>query len=222
MSSSYEQVNFITSFGFSKKWRRQFLYPLQKTEKEIKIIDLMTGMGETWNGVEKYFPNAEFYALDFSEGMLKYAYSKNKNKFNNKVKLLNQNLLENQLPDQHFDIVISAFGLKTFNQEQLKIVAEEIKRILKPEGEFSLIEVSKPANYLLRLLYKIHLKYIVPICGKLLLGSSNEYKMLWYYTNFYKNSDATAEIFKTAGLEIKKETYFLGCATGISGKKNKN
>lgn len=55
MSSSYERMNFITSFGFSIRWRKQFLRYLHSNGQNIEIIDLLTGMGETWEDfVQKY------------------------------------------------------------------------------------------------------------------------------------------------------------------------
>ena len=220
MSKSYERVNYITSFGFSLRWRRQFLKPLKPSQESITVLDLMTGMGETWHPVKKHYPNCTFTALDFSEGMLEHARKKNHDQFGGRVEVTNQNALESDFPDQHFDVVLSAFGLKTFNEEQLAQLARETKRILKPGGTFSFIEISEPKNKLLRSLYKLHLKHVVPMCGKILLGNPQEYRMLWKYTEAYKNSELAKTIFEKAGLDVKFESYFGGCATGISGKKN--
>ena len=219
MSGSYERVNYITSFGFSIRWRRQFLNPIKSSQDNIQVLDLMTGMGETWHPVKNHFPNCQFIALDFSEGMLEQARKKNSSQFQNSIEITNQNALESNFSDNKFDIILSAFGLKTFNSQQLAILAKEVKRLLKPGGTFSFIEVSKPKNKILKFLYKIHLKHVVPVCGKILLGNPEEYKMLWKYTEAYKNSELAKQIFEEAGLHVNYESYFGGCATGISGKK---
>lgn len=49
MSSSYERMNYLTSFGFSIRWRTQFLNSFKPTENKAEIIDLLTGMGGTYN-----------------------------------------------------------------------------------------------------------------------------------------------------------------------------
>ncbi|TNE71006.1 methyltransferase domain-containing protein [bacterium] len=219
MSGSYERVNYITSFGFSLRWRKQFLKPLKSSNENIAVLDLMTGMGETWHPVKKHFPNCNFTALDFSEGMLEHARKKNYTQFQGNVKITNQNALDSNFPDEHFDVILSAFGLKTFNEDQLFQLAVETKRLLKPGGTFSFIEVSQPKNNILRGLYKLHLKHVVPVCGRILLGNPQEYRMLWKYTEAYKNAELTKEIFEKSGLEVKFESYFGGCATGISGMK---
>jgi len=219
MSSSYERMNYITSFGFSIRWRTQFLEPFQSTTDKIEIIDLLTGMGETWVAVKNKFPNAKLSALDFSTEMLKNAKKKSEHHFDNNVLLLQQDILKSDLPSNYYDIVICAFGLKTFDTEQLQVLAIETKRILKVGGQFSFIEVSKPTNKILKQLYSFYLGRIIPVLGKLLLGNPTEYKMLWRYTDKFGNAKRAEEIFNNQGLTTKSNSYFYGCSTGFSGHK---
>lgn len=221
MSSSYERMNFITSFGFSIRWRRQFLNPFEQTKEKIEIIDLLTGMGETWNSVKHKFPNSSLSSLDFSQKMLKRAKLKNEKHYKSEIKLIECDVLENNLHNDKYDIVICAFGLKTFDTEQLETLAKQTKRILKPGGNFSFIEVSKPNNKILKFLYKLYIGKIIPTIGKLLLGNPREYKMLWKYTEKFENAQKANEIFNKIGLKSEFNSYFYGCATGISGIKEK-
>ncbi len=219
MSGSYERMNYITSFGFSIRWRRQFLEPFQSTTNKIEIIDLLTGMGETWGAVKNKFPNAKLTALDFSTEMLKNAKAKSEKHFDNDVLLLQQDILNSDLPGNYYDIVICAFGLKTFDEEQLQALATETKRILKTGGQFSFVEVSKPANKILKQLYSFYLGQVIPVLGKLLLANPAEYKMLWRYTNKFDNAKRAAQIFNDLGLATNNNSYFYGCSTGFSGYK---
>ena len=219
MSSSYERMNFITSFGFSIRWRRQFLEPFKQTKHKAEIIDLLTGMGETWNATKNKLPNSSLTVLDFSDGMLKYAKQKSETQFNNEIIVLQQDILYNKLPSNYYDFVTCAFGLKTFNEEQINILAKETKRILKNGGQFSFIEVSKPNNKILKKLYGFYLGQIIPILGRLLLGNPEEYRMLWQYTNKFDNAKRAKEIFTKTGLTTKFYSYFYGCATGFYGTK---
>lgn len=219
MSSSYERMNFITSFGFSIRWRRQFLKPFKQAKHKAEIIDLLTGMGETWRATKNALPNSNLTVLDFSDGMLKYAKQKSKLKFNNEINILQQDILNNGLSSNHYDFVTCAFGLKTFNAEQLQTLAKETKRILKVGGQFSFIEVSKPNNKLLKALYGIYLGQIIPVLGRLLLGNPEEYKMLWKYTDKFGNAKNATKIFSQVGLTTNFISYFYGCATGFYGTK---
>ena len=187
MSGSYERMNFITSFGFSIIWRKQFLNKLQSSQENINVIDLLSGLGENWKSLNQKYPNGNLIALDFSEEMVSKSKNKNSNSFNNKFKIRQEDLLNNHLSSNYFDFVSCAFGLKTFNKEQLNIFAETLNRILKEKGEFSFIEISVPTNPILKFFFGFYLGKIIPILGKLFLGNPSDYKMLWKYTTQFKN-----------------------------------
>src|SRR5690606_12444700 len=122
MSDSYERMNYITSFGISIRWRKQFIRKLNSSDEKIKVMDLLSGLGENWNYLIRKFPNAEFYALDFSEAMVKKSSMKNA-KLNHRFEIFHQDLLKHQLAPNSFDKVVCAYGLKTFNDEQLNEIA---------------------------------------------------------------------------------------------------
>ncbi len=219
MSSSYTKVNYITSFGFSERWRKQCVEEIEIQEGKV-IVDLMTGMGECWKHILKKSNNtSQLIGLDFSSGMINKA-KKRKEKFSQfKIELLKENVFDNSIEREFADYVISGFGLKTFNDEQLSKLANEIDRILKPNGKFSLIDVSVPKIGILQPLYMFYLKKIIPIFGKVFLGSPETYKMLGIYTEEFGNSRNVFEIFKKTNFEVEYVEYFFGCASGIKGVK---
>lgn len=220
MSDSYERINLLFSFGFTYFWRKAMLNKIDHVDNNsLEIMDLMTGMGETWDLLKAKFPSARLSGLDISDGMLKNARKKNKAKYSDNIIILKDNVLDNSLDSNKYDLVFSAFGLKTFNKQQVKILAQEIKRILKPKGAFALIEISEPENIFFNLFYRIYIGKITPQITRLLLGDPEEYKLLWEYTKRYKNSQWVADIFNDVGLETTYDEYFFGCASGVSGSK---
>jgi demethylmenaquinone methyltransferase/2-methoxy-6-polyprenyl-1,4-benzoquinol methylase len=212
LSRSYDVVNYITSFGFSTRWRRQFLGHLPPQQPKA-VLDLMTGIGEVIPYLRIQYPGAEITALDISAGMLEAGRSKHTD-----VQFMQADILT-YVPDKQYDIVVSAFGLKFFNDDQLQLIARTIAASLKPGGHFSLIETSSPANPILHLAYKIHLKYVVPAVGFVLSGGRKDFSMLWRYTEAYKSSGTVARCFREAGLTTYTDSYFWGCATGVHGVK---
>jgi len=219
MSNSYSKMNYTTSFGFSKRWRKQCIEEIQIEEGKV-VVDLMTGMGECWEYILKNEnEDSKLIGLDFSSEMLKRAKQKKLEYSNSNIELLKENVFENSIKSNYADYVISGFGLKTFNEEQLTKFANEINRMLKSNGKFSLIEVSVPKNRILKLFYMFYVKKVIPILGKMFLGSPETYKMLGIYTEKFENSKNVFDIFKKENFEVEYVEYFFGCATGIKGVK---
>jgi len=211
MSNSYERMNYITSFGFSIRWRKQFLNKLGKSNDNLNVIDLLSGLGENWKFLKHNFPNSNFYALDFSENMINHSKQKADRVFKNNLNLICDNMLHNKLESDSFDIISCAYGLKTFNEEQINIIAKEVYRILKPNGKFSFVEVSKPKNKILLCFYSFYLGKVIPVLGKVFLGNPEDYRMLWIYTQQFENSEKVKEIFQKHNLKVSLNEYFGGC-----------
>jgi len=57
MSATYGITNYISSFGFCERWRRQ---PLEVTRLQpgMLVVDLMTGMGEARRFIRRLFIGA--------------------------------------------------------------------------------------------------------------------------------------------------------------------
>lgn len=219
MSGSYERMNYVTSFGFSIRWRKQFINKLGHSDKQLNVVDLLSGLGENWWILKHNFPNANFTALDFSQEMIDKSKPKAVQVFDEKIDLRCEDVLLNELPSNHYHIVTCAFGLKTFNEAQLSTLAAELCRILKPGGKFSFMEVSKPTNKYLLFSYKFYLSRLIPILGKLFLGDPSDYRMLWVYTDKFDNCRNAKKIFEENGLSVSYENYFFGCASGLCGQK---
>lgn len=219
MSGTYERMNTITSFGFSVRWRRQCAESLQ-LRVGMTVIDLMTGMGEVWPFVlPKIGQEGKLIALDFCPEMVRFAEKRSTFHQDRRIQLLQEDALHSSIPDRCADCVISTFGLKTFSAEQLAKLAAEIWRMLKPGGQFALMEVSKPQYFLLRSPYMFYLKNIIPKFGKICLGNPENYRMLGVYTERFENCQHAKTIFEQAGFKIRYQSYFGGCASGILGKK---
>ena len=219
MSASYERVNYITSFGFSKRWRSQFVANA-RIAPQIVVCDLMCGMGECWPALARRLSaGGRLVALDLSRGMLKGAERKRNRMQDLDVTILRQDVLSNVIDNSSVDCVVSAFGIKTFSDEQKELLASEIRRILKPGGTFSLIEISVPEPALLRNLYTFYLKRVIPRLGKIFLGNPENYRMLGVYTERFRNCEVMREILIEKGFEVDYHNYFFGCATGVSGIK---
>lgn len=217
MSGSYSRMNYVTSFGFSELWRRQCVESAEIQPGKI-TVDLLSGKGECWRTIFKNSDHAsKLIAIDFSEEMNKAAHIRKKKHPNRDIEILNENVFKNSIPDQAADFVVSGFGLKTFSNEQLELLAKETERMLKVGGKFSFVDISVPKGKMLRLFFMFYLKNIIPILGKIFLGNPDSYRMLGIYTTEFGNAEKVAEIFRKYKFEVKYVPYFFGCASGITG-----
>ena len=219
MAGSYERVNMITSFGFSRRWRRQAVERLGARRGDA-VADWMTGMGEGWPYLARAVgPSGRISALDLSPRMLRGARERAARMATSTIEIREGNALESEVPDEAFDGVLILFGVKTLDAEQHAGLAHEIGRVLRPGGRFSLIEVSVPPFPPLRVAYLFYLKRIIPFLGQTMLGNPDTYRMLGVFTERFGTIEAMATALDRAGLETERTSHFFGCATGVSGRR---
>lgn len=218
MAATYGIVNLLSSFGFTLMWRRKCANAVS-VEPNSVVLDLMTGMGELCTSIAKSLgPDGKLIALDLSPVMCQQA---RKHTFQSQYSVIEADALSCPLEDASVDFVFSSFGLKTFDDDQLAILAAEVARVLRPGGQLSFLEVSVPPSMFLRLPYMLYLNRVVPTLGRLLLGNPDNYKLLGVYTTAFGDCESTAKLFEGNGLNVDVTTHFFGCATGLVGVKPK-
>lgn len=220
MAPSYDRMNLVLSLGFSALWRRQLLSLVRATGSPRRVLDLMSGRGETWAEIERRLPRAEITAVDFSAQMTAQARIRNRARFGGRVRLRQEDALAGTSQDASFDVVVSAYGLKTFDAGQLERLAAEVVRTLRPGGSFAFIDITEPGCGPLRTAYRTYLRWIVPLAGLLLLTDPTEYRMLHRYLAGFGDGSRAVEAFRAEpGLEVEVRRHLFGCALSISGRR---
>lgn len=116
-------------------------------------------------------------------------------------------------------MVVSTFGLKTFNAEQHGILTQQVKRLLKPGGAFSWIEASDPKGWIGRPFYRFYMDRVIPLVEKLFLKGAEDFSMVGPYSKRFGNCEGFAQAMRDVGLEVTYRRHFFGCATSVSGRK---
>ncbi|MCI0489228.1 MAG: class I SAM-dependent methyltransferase [Blastocatellia bacterium] len=219
MSGSYDRVNYITSFGFSNRWRRQFVERAM-IEPGQTVCDLMCGRGECFTHIAaRMGREGLLLAIDFSPGMLDGARQRREKLADYKITVKEGNAVSTGIEDASVDRIVVGFGLKTLSDDLRLAFLRELYRVLRAGGMVSLIEMSEPKAKLLRSLYMHYLKRGVPLIGRLLIGNPENYRMLGVYTERFGGCQRVIEEVRTAGFEAEMVHYFFGCATGIIARK---
>jgi ubiquinone/menaquinone biosynthesis C-methylase UbiE len=128
-------------------------------------------------------------------------------------------VLASEAPSEFADVVVSSFGLKTFDREQQRLLAHKVAQLLKAGGSYSFVEISVPPFPPFRSVYMFYLKRLIPLIGRVLLGNPDCYRMLGVYTEAFDNTWHFASCLREAGLEVVLVSHFFGCATGVRGLK---
>ncbi len=222
MARTYGFVNLVSSFGFARRWRRQCARAVA-VPTGARILDLMTGMAELCHEILPIVGDTgRVTALDISPEMCRHARERSSfwtTRGRCCVDVVQANALDCPLDEGSFDFVLSSFGLKTFAPPQIEILAREIARVLRPGGQFSLLEISVPPSRVLAVPYLFYLHRVIPLIGRLFLGNPENYRMLGIYTNAFGNCCTALDAFEAAGLRTSMKSYFFGCATALVGHK---
>jgi len=215
MASTYGYVNLISSFGFTARWRHQAVDGLPLKTAGC-VVDLMSGMGELWRSLSKALPaSARVLGIDLSSEMAR----RTRREWHFPCEVRVADVLVWDVPPELADIVVSSFGIKTFDREQQRLLARKVARMLKTGGSYSFIEVSVPPFPPLRSVYMLYLKRLIPLIGRILLGNPDCYRMLGVYTEAFDNASHFADCLREAGLQVVLVSHFFGCATGVRGFK---
>ena len=78
--------------------------------------------------------------------------------------------------DNTFDAITVAFGVRNF--ENLEKGLGEILRVLRPGGQFVVLETSVPTKFPFKQGYHFYTKFILPTIGKLFSKDRSAYKYL--------------------------------------------
>ena len=220
-SGKYIGFSYFMSFGFTERWRRQCVALIARAPGPGATgYDLMAGTGEAWPHLFRRFRNlGSITAIDISSGMHERALKRLHMNREFEVSFIQDDVLQSQLPPQSADFLISTFGLKTFNGEQLEKLADLIAHVLKPGGQFALIEASDPKGWWLRPLYLFHLRRVLPLIERVFLRGAQDFAHIGQYSVRFGDASDFGGMLKQRGLEVRFKRHFFGCATSVSGHK---
>ncbi|MEK7644000.1 MAG: class I SAM-dependent methyltransferase [Patescibacteria group bacterium] len=106
--------------------------------RPIKLLDVACGTGEIINRLSRKFPESEFLGADFSEEMLAKARAKPPTA--TKIRFLAAEVTALPFANETFDLIICTEAFHHFSRPDDAL--REIRRLLKPDGMFLLIDLA--------------------------------------------------------------------------------
>ena len=200
----YDEMNHIMTMGMIKGWHN---FMMKKAGNIVgkKCADIGTGTGEiAFYVAERVGADGEVIGVDITPRMLELAEKKMAEKvLPVQVKFEQGDALDLRYNDGEFDLVTSGYMLR--NVTNLQKAADEMFRILKPNGMAVVAELAKPDNRVIRYFYEFYIKHRVLKYGrKFDKGRSIDGKMPaydWLTSSIegFPHGQEMAGIFEKAG-----------------------
>ena len=181
----YDLINDLQSFGLHRWWKRRSIQ-LAGVRPGEHALDLCCGTGDLAFALARQ--GAQVVGLDFSAPMLAVAQARSgesplaasasnpRQPATRNPQFLRGDALSLPFPDASFHIVTIGYGLR--NLADFEQGLREMSRVAKPGGRLLVLDFGKPNHALWRAVYFGHLKWFVPLFGKIFCGDPATYSYI--------------------------------------------
>jgi demethylmenaquinone methyltransferase/2-methoxy-6-polyprenyl-1,4-benzoquinol methylase len=224
----YDLLNHVLSFNVDRLWWRRTARSFAQilAQSDSRVLDLCCGTGDMTFALRKRAGNCtpQVLGADFSHAMLQRARLKSKkrdqasrNGNSSTPQWIEADALHLPFPDQHFNLVTSAFGFR--NLADYDAGLREIVRVLRPGGECGILDFSEPKGAIGHL-YRFYFKQVLPRVGTLFSGVRGPYAYLPNSVERFPEPQEMLDRMRRAGFrEATWTPYTLGIAGLYRGKK---
>lgn len=219
IAPTYDPLNRILSAGTDTRWRRRVARYLPK-DRPLELLDLATGTGDLLIALCQAEPRIQrALGMDLSEGMLAVGRQKLQ-----KLHLPQATALETgdatkvPVDNESFDAVTIAFGIR--NVDDVPASLREMHRILRPDGRAIILEFSLPRSRIMRGLYLLYFRRILPWIGARVSGDRYAYSYLNQSVEAFPYGEAFCQMMRDAGfVRVQAHPLTFGIATIYQGDK---
>ena len=144
----------------------------------MSILDLATGTADL---LISLYNNGDVVrngvGMDMAGEMLKIARKKiNGGGYQRALSVIQGDATNLPFDDGTFDAVTIAFGIR--NLTDVPAGLRQMHRVLNEGGRALILEFSLPENWMMRKLYLLYFRYVLPIVGSIISGDSYAYRYL--------------------------------------------
>lgn len=198
VASKYDLMNDLMSMGVHRLWKR-FTIEVSGARKGHRILDIAGGTGDlTMKFADIVGDSGKVILADINASMLKVGRDRLMDKgYGKNIEFVQANAECLPFPDNYFDCVSIAFGLRNVTDKDKAIAS--MLRVLRPGGKLLILEFSKPGLPLLSKAYDIYSFAALPIMGKLIAGDSESYQYLAESIRMHPDQETLKGMMENAG-----------------------
>jgi demethylmenaquinone methyltransferase/2-methoxy-6-polyprenyl-1,4-benzoquinol methylase len=220
IAERYDFLNHLLSLNVDRYWRWRTVKSVPP-RAGMSILDMCTGTGDLALAYNRAAGGeAEIVGADFCHEMLVLGRQKAvKSGADESVSFVEADAMLIPLPDDQFDIVSVAFGLR--NVAATDVGLAEMFRVCKPGGRVAVLEFSSPEWQPFKAVYGWYFRNVLPKIGQLLArNAQSAYNYLPESVGEFPQGEQLAVRMRAAGLsEVSHRSLTLGVATLYVGRK---
>jgi demethylmenaquinone methyltransferase/2-methoxy-6-polyprenyl-1,4-benzoquinol methylase len=197
VAQKYDVMNDLMSMGLHRLWKK-FAIAIAAPRPGEHVLDVAGGTADLSSAfARRVGPEGQVWLTDINNAMLSVG----------RDRLLDEGVLapvaqcdaeKLPFPDNHFDIVTVAFGLRNMTHKDRAL--KEMRRVLRPGGRLLVLEFSKVWKPLEKV-YDAYSFKLLPWLGQKIAGDAESYRYLAESIRMHPDQEALKAMMEQAGLE---------------------
>ena len=213
ISRHYDRLNHLLSLGTDRRWRRRAVNLIGSHIRPLTILDVATGTGDLAIASLKLGPR-KVTGIDISGKMLEEGRRKiSRMGLGERIELLRGDSQSMQFSDGTFDVAMSAFGVRNF--EDTVAGLREMHRVLRPGGMLMVLEFSRPSRFPLKQIYGLYFRRVLPRIGRKVSGDPGAYSYLPESVMSFPDNERFLELMVRVGFTEVEQTRLTGGIASI-------
>ena len=199
VANNYDLMNDVMSFGIHRLWKR-FAIGMAGLQPGQQVLDLAGGTGDlTILMAPEVGADGHIVLSDINAAMLRNGRGHLLDSgISGNVTFAQANAEQLPFPDNSFDLVTMAFGLRNVTDKQRALDA--IYRVLRPGGRLLVLEFSRPVAAL-KPAYDFYSFNILPKLGRLIAKDEDSYRYLAESIRMHPDQQTLKGMLEQAGFE---------------------
>jgi demethylmenaquinone methyltransferase/2-methoxy-6-polyprenyl-1,4-benzoquinol methylase len=199
VADNYDLMNDMMSLGIHRLWKR-YAINMATLKPGERVLDLAGGTGDLTRLMAPIVGERGHITLaDINAAMLN----------NGRSRLLDRGISGNvdfaqvdaellPFPDNSFDLVTMAFGLRNVTNKQRAL--DSLYRVIRPGGRLLVLEFSRPTA-LLKPAYDFYSFSVLPRLGRFIAKDESSYRYLAESIRMHPDQQTLQSMMEQAGLE---------------------
>jgi len=202
VASRYDVMNDLMSAGMHRLWKT-FAIAQSGVREGSRVLDVAGGTGDLSLAFAKRVgKSGQVWLTDINNAMLTHGRDRLADK-GHLVAAAQCDAEKLPFPDDWFDCVTVAFGLRNMTHKDLALA--EMRRVLKPGGRLLVLEFSQVWKPLAPL-YDFYSFQVIPRVGKVVTNDAESYQYLAESIRMHPGQEELKGMMEQAGLD--KVEYF--------------